>query len=149
MSLTDILIGVILFFFVAVSALMCLIILMQRSKQEGLGTAFAGQFTGQILGAQASSFLVKATVVLAGLFFALSIALAQLYSHKASISGASNLSAIQKDLLQPVPPPSTNAAPVMAPTPTVPTPDVPKTPTPATPVVPAPAAPAKPGAKPQ
>ena len=48
---------------------MGLVIMMQRSKQEGLGAAFGGGFTESVWGAQTSQVLVKATVWLAALFF--------------------------------------------------------------------------------
>src|SRR5271154_4165506 len=84
---TDIAINTLLFFYVAVSLLMCLIVLMQRSKQEGLGAAFGGGFTESVWGAQTSQVLVKATVWLAFLFFAISIILARLYSHREALAG--------------------------------------------------------------
>ena len=43
-------------------AFMGLVIMMQRSKQEGLGAAFGGGFTESVFGAQTSNVLVKATV---------------------------------------------------------------------------------------
>ncbi len=133
MSLTNVLIGVLSFFFVIVSLFMCLIVLMQRSKQEGLGAAFGGGFTESVWGAQTSQVLVKATVVLAALFFLLSISLARLYAHKAALNETPVVSPVQQELLKPLPSLSTNGAPVTAPTiPTAP-------PTPA-PVAPAPAA---------
>ena len=105
---TDIAINTLLFFYVIVSLLMCLIVLMQRSKQEGLGAAFGGGFTESVWGAQTSQVLVKATVWLAALFFALSIALARLYSHREALAGHSpNL---EQELLKPVPAIVTNAA---------------------------------------
>jgi len=47
---------VLLFFYVIVCLLMCLVVLMQRSKQEGLGAAFGGGFTESVWGAQTSRF---------------------------------------------------------------------------------------------
>jgi preprotein translocase subunit SecG len=106
---TDIAINTLLFFYVADALLMCLVVLMQRSKQEGLGAAFGGGFTESVWGAQTSQVLVKATVWLAFLFFALSIALARLYSHREALSG--HASTLDQDLLKPVPGIVTNAAP--------------------------------------
>lgn len=60
---------------VVVSLLMILVVMMQRPKQEGLGAAFGGGMTDQLLGAGTTSFLQKATVVLGILFFALSLIL--------------------------------------------------------------------------
>ena len=87
---------------------MCLVILMQRSKQEGLGAAFGGGFTESVWGAQTSNVLVKATVVLAATFFICSIALARLYSVRANATPQS--SSLQEQLLRPIPNSPTNAA---------------------------------------
>jgi preprotein translocase subunit SecG len=73
-------IDVLLVIFVLDCLFMGLVILMQRSKQEGLGAAFGGGVTDAIWGAQTSQVLVKATCVAATLFFILSITLARLYS---------------------------------------------------------------------
>ena len=60
---------------VVVSLLMILVVMMQRPKQEGLGAAFGGGMTDQLLGAGTTSFLQKATVILGILFFLLSLIL--------------------------------------------------------------------------
>src|SRR5208283_4212492 len=82
-SWTNILIDILLFIYVIDCAFMGLVIMMQRSKQEGLGAAFGGGFTESVWGAQTSNVLVKATVWAAIIFFTLSITLARLYSHRA------------------------------------------------------------------
>lgn len=61
---------------VVVSLLMILVVMMQRPKQEGLGAAFGGGMTDQLLGAGTTSFLQKATVTLGVFFFAVSLVLA-------------------------------------------------------------------------
>ncbi len=99
-----------LFAFVVVSGLLCLVVMMQRSKQEGLGAAFGGGLTESVWGAQTSQVLVKATVWLAALFFIFSIALARLYSHRAGLE--KQLSPVQQELLRPAAGP-TSAAPAM------------------------------------
>ncbi len=88
--------------------LMCLVIMMQRSKQEGLGAAFGGGFTESVWGAQTSNVLVKTTVVLAIIFFSVSILLARLYSVRASV--LEKPSTLQEQLLKPVPMTATNSA---------------------------------------
>ena len=117
MGWTNLAIDILLFFFVIVSVLMCLVVLMQRSKQEGLGAAFGGGFTESVWGAQTSQVLVKATVWLAALFFVLSISLARLYSHRASLE--KEISPLQQQLLQPVAPvkPATATTPAAPSTP--------------------------------
>jgi preprotein translocase subunit SecG len=143
---TNAAIDVLLFFYVVICLLMCLVVLMQRSKQEGLGAAFGGGFTESVWGAQTSQVLVKATVWLAALFFILSISLARLYSHRASLE--KEISPVQQQLLQPVAP----AKPSAVTTPAAPTTAVPATspvtPTTTAPTTAAPSAPAPTNAAP-
>src|SRR6267143_2721319 len=80
----QILINFLLAIYVLVAFLMLLLILMQRPKSEGLGAAFGGGVTENIFGAQTTNVLVKFTAWLAGIFFALTLALSVLYSHKTS-----------------------------------------------------------------
>jgi preprotein translocase subunit SecG len=110
---TNTTIDVLLFFYVIDCAFMGLVIMMQRSKQEGLGAAFGGGFTESVWGAQTSSVLVKATVWAAIFFFMLSISLARLYSHRATLMEKG--SPVQQELLKPVAPATTNTAPTAAP----------------------------------
>ncbi|MCE0497355.1 MAG: preprotein translocase subunit SecG [Methylacidiphilales bacterium] len=131
---TDIAINTLLFFYVIVALFMCLVVLMQRSKQEGLGAAFGGGFTDSVWGAQTSQVLVKTTVWLAVLFFVLSIALARLYSHREALTGRA--STLEQDLLKPVSAIVTNAAPVAA-APPASTSTAPATATPASSAAPA------------
>lgn len=130
MNWTNIAIGIFLSIHIVVCLLMVVIILMQRSKQEGLGAAFGGGITDSMFGAQTSQVLVRATVWLAILFFGLTIILARLYATR---NNADN--ALQKALL---------AAPVTAPaTPVTTTAPASDTASPLT----APAAPAAPAKK--
>ena len=123
---TNTLIDVLLFIYVIDCAFMGLVIMMQRSKQEGLGAAFGGGFTESMWGAQTSNVLVKATVWAAIIFFSLSITLARLYSHQEALSAKG--SPVQQMLEKPVAPatPAPTAAPaVPATTPTAPAPVAP------------------------
>ena len=131
MNWTTVTIDVLLFFFVLDCAFMGLVIMMQRSKQEGLGAAFGGGITESVFGAQTSNVLVKATVYAAIIFFTLSILLARLYSHLDVLDQKerANLSPVQQELMKPVTP--------VQPAPTTPKP----TPTAPTPAATAPAAP--------
>ena len=144
---TNTVIDVLLFFYVIDCAFMGLVIMMQRSKQEGLGAAFGGGFTESVWGAQTSQVLVKATVWAAIIFFILSISLARLYSHRATLMEKG--SAVQQELLKPIAPVSP-ATPVVAPvvTPSVSTNSTGEHVVPTTPPMnaapAAPAAPAKP-----
>jgi preprotein translocase subunit SecG len=108
---TNAAIDVLLVIYVIDCAFMGLVIMMQRSKQEGLGAAFGGGITESIWGAQTSSVLVKATVWAAIIFFSISILLARLYSHRAFMS-AEEKSGVQMYLDQGA---STNAAPAVSP----------------------------------
>ena len=118
MGWTNLAIDILLFFFVIVSVLMCLVVLMQRSKQEGLGAAFGSGMMSDTFGAQTSAVLVKTTVWLAALFFILSISLARLYSHRAALQERGSI--VQQELMKPVAPLSTNAAPATEVVPAVP-----------------------------
>ena len=137
---TNFLINTLLFFYVLVCVLMGIVILMQRSKQEGLGATFGGSFTESMWGAQTSQVLVKATVWFAALFFILSISLARLYAHRDSMTEKST---IQQQLLQPIPAAKTSTA-TPSPAPATPAAAAPATATPVPSPAPAvPAAPAK------
>jgi preprotein translocase subunit SecG len=138
---TNTTIDVLLFFYVIDCAFMGLVIMMQRSKQEGLGAAFGGGFTESVWGAQTSSVLVKATVWAAIFFFMLSISLARLYSHRATLMEKG--SPVQQELLKPVAPATTNTAPTVAPAIPAATPTAPAHAS----TQPAPVAPAKPAGK--
>jgi len=102
-------IDILLFLFVVDCVLMCLVVLMQRSKQEGLGAAFGGGFTESVWGAQTSNVLVKATCILAAGFFIISIALAHLYSQRASLLDKGSVSPLQQELMKPGTPAATTA----------------------------------------
>lgn len=117
---TNFWIDVFLVVLIVTCPLMCLVIMMQRSKQEGLGAAFGGGFTESMWGAQTSNVLVKTTVILAAAFFISSLVLARLYSTRAG--ELEKTSTLQEQLLKPAAPaknavvapvaplPATNAA---------------------------------------
>ena len=60
---------------VAVCLLLCLLVLMQLPKQEGLGAAFGGGMTDQAFGARTTDVLQKGTVYLGTVFFVVTLAL--------------------------------------------------------------------------
>lgn len=76
---------------VLVCLLMVLVILMQRSKQEGIGAAFGAGMTESVFGADTGNILSKTTVWCAVLFFAITLALSAISANK-SRAGASGLS---------------------------------------------------------
>jgi len=92
----NLLINLLSVFFVLVALLMVLVILMQRPKSEGLGAAFGGAVTENIFGAQTTNVLVKFTTWLAGIFFALTLALSVLYAHR----GTGGESAFRRELMK-------------------------------------------------
>jgi preprotein translocase subunit SecG len=141
---TNTAIDILLFIYVIDCLFMGLVIMMQRSKQEGLGAAFGGGFTDSVWGAQTSNVLVKATVWAAIIFFVLSISLARLYTTRAAMIEEG--SPVQQELQKPVAPPVTTQAVLPGvPTnstgaPVTPT-ATPMSPSPVTPVAPTPAKP--------
>jgi preprotein translocase subunit SecG len=105
----NLLINFCLVLFVLVSLLMALVILMQRPKSEGLGAAFGAGVTENIFGAQTTNVLVKFTAWLAGIFFALTLALSILNAHKGTAD-----TAFRRELMK------TQAAPQSSPAPAAP-----------------------------
>ena len=93
----NILIYVLLGINILVSLLLVLLILMQRPKSEGLGTAFGSGVTESLFGAQTSDVLTKTTLTLGAIFIVTILALAVLYSHRKT-------SSIDDQLFQNVPP---------------------------------------------
>ncbi|WP_176012515.1 preprotein translocase subunit SecG [Victivallis sp. Marseille-Q1083] len=65
---------------VIVSLLLIALVLVQPSKQGGLGAAFGGGLGESVFGAQAGSHLTKMTVVMTTIFFGLTLLLAVLVS---------------------------------------------------------------------
>jgi preprotein translocase subunit SecG len=117
---------------VIVCVLMVLVVLMQRPRSEGLGSAFGGGLTDNVFGSQTTNVLARFTTWLAVAFFAITLLLS-IITAKAN----SGKTEIQKKLLsEPVPeaastPASTPALPQPEATPTQPE----ATPQAATPVV--------------
>jgi preprotein translocase subunit SecG len=79
----NLLIDLLLAVYVAVSLLLVLVVLMQRPRSEGLGTAFASGMVEQYIG-PATNVLVRFTTWMGSAFFILSILLAILYSHRST-----------------------------------------------------------------
>jgi preprotein translocase subunit SecG len=111
----NLLINLLLGFFVLVSALMVLVILMQRPKSEGLGAAFGGGVTENIFGAQTTNVLVKFTTWLAGIFFALTFALSILNAHKSTADSAFRRELMKKQAAAPTSPGAAKSSPVSSP----------------------------------
>jgi preprotein translocase subunit SecG len=84
----NIALDVLLAVFVCVCVLLILVVLMQRSKQDGLGAAFGGGLTETVFGAQTSSILIRFTSWLIAIFFVLAVLLAYLYGHQSRQASA-------------------------------------------------------------
>lgn len=115
MSWLSLLIGILLTIHVITSVLLVLIVLMQRPRSEGLGAAFGGGVTESLFGSGAGNMLTKITTGLGITFFATTMALALLYSHRQP----GGLSAIRKAITAPPAVTATNAAPSLPPLPPV------------------------------
>lgn len=96
---------------VVICILMVLVVLMQRPRSEGLGTAFGSGVTENIFGAQTTSVLAKFTAWLAGAFFLVTLILSVL-----TAKSSSGKTAIQERLMS-APIPSATAAPSTTPQP--------------------------------
>ena len=66
------------------SILLIVIVLLQRSKSEGLGLAFGSQMGESLFGARAGNVLVKVTVWLGIIFLVNTTVLAKIYSRGSS-----------------------------------------------------------------
>ena len=75
------------------SILLVVIVLLQRSTNEGLGLAFGSQMGESLFGARAGNVLVKATVWLGIIFMVNTTVLAKIYSKGTSRSLISESSA--------------------------------------------------------
>lgn len=82
MTFTGLLIGFLLAVHVTACVLLVLIVLMQRPKSEGLGTAFGGGVADSLFGSSAGNVLTKITTWLGIIFFITTVSLALLYSRE-------------------------------------------------------------------
>lgn len=98
---------------VLVCAFMILVVLMQRPRSEGLGSAFGGGITDNVFGSQTTNVLAKFTTWLGIAFFAITLLLSIL-----TAKANSGKSAIQNKLLsEPVPAAVSTPAPAPVSTP--------------------------------
>lgn len=98
---------------VLVCAFMILVVLMQRPRSEGLGSAFGGGITDNVFGSQTTNVLAKFTTWMGIAFFAITLLLSIL-----TAKANSGKSAIQKKLLsEPVPAAVSTPAPTPVSTP--------------------------------
>ena len=114
------------------SILLIVIILLQRSKSEGLGLAFGSQMGESLFGARAGNVLVKATIWMGIIFLVNTTVLAKIYSRGSTQSLISE-SSVPEPLTRQVPAPAPAGQPVNQPVaPDVPmsAPMIPQAPTP-------------------
>ena len=144
-----ILLGILTFVLILVSLFLVLIVLMQKSKDGGMGATLGGGAAEAAFGADTTNVLSQATKYSAILFFVLTFALylGRIYEHKhAKDAAGSALPAIAAPATPPVSaataPASTSTAPATALPPPVSVTTAPETPAPAA-TTPAPEAPKK------
>jgi len=97
---------------VLVCVLMILVVLMQRPRSEGLGSAFGGGLTDNVFGSQTTNVLARFTTWMGIAFFAITLLLS-IITAKAN----SGKTAVQKKLLsEPIPTAAAAATPAATPT---------------------------------
>ena len=73
------------------------LVLLQHGKGADMGSGFGGGASGSLFGATGSAnFLSRATAVLATIFFALSLALAYLATHRTAEQGGGVIDAVKQ-----------------------------------------------------
>jgi preprotein translocase subunit SecG len=119
----NILIGIVTIVHVLVALFVIILVLMQKSSEQGVGAAFGGGVTETVFGAGTTTALVRMTIYCACALLATTLILAVLHSHR----GKGNGSLMQRSLatmpVAPTPqsaspftvPPSTPASPVAIP----------------------------------
>jgi preprotein translocase subunit SecG len=97
---------------VLVCVLMILVVLMQRPRSEGLGSAFGGGLTDNVFGSQTTNVLARFTTWMGIAFFAITLLLS-IITAKAN----SGKTTVQKKLLsEPIPTAAATATPAATPT---------------------------------
>lgn len=119
-----------------VCAMLLLLVLMQRPKQEGLGAAFGAQMTDQAFGARTTDVLKKGTIIFGSLFMILCFLLSVLMLNE---HHDKNKSTVLQNQPKPVMPAVTPEQPAVE-TPAAPAEEVPAAEQPAAPAEEAPAA---------
>jgi len=95
----SIILSILIAIHVVVCALMILVVLMQRPRSEGLGSAFGGGLTDNVFGSQTTNVLARFTTWMGIAFFAITLLLSIL-----TAKASSGKTAVQKKLLsEPVP----------------------------------------------
>ncbi|WP_017461058.1 preprotein translocase subunit SecG [Dyella ginsengisoli] len=101
-------------FYILVAAAMIVLILMQRGAGADAGSGFGGGASATVFGARGSSnFMSRATAVLAGLFFLLSLGMGMYLSHSGTPKASDNDLGVMAGLAKSAPA-SQNAQPAAA-----------------------------------
>ncbi len=111
----SVLISLLLIVEVVVCILAVLVILAQKSKDQGLGMAFGGGMGESLFGSRAGNVLTRLTVILAAIFMVDTVALGMLYAKK---GGGGSAGSIMDDLpvaAAPAAPAAPEALPAAAP----------------------------------
>ena len=117
----SIILSILIAIHVLVCALMILVVLMQRPRSEGLGSAFGGGITDNVFGSQTTNVLARFTTWMGIAFFSITLLLSILTAR-----ANSGKTAIQKKLLsEPIPAAVSTPAPTPQSTPEA----IPTTPT--------------------
>ena len=108
----SILLGILTFFLILVSLFLVMVVLMQKSKDGGVGAALGGGATEAAFGADTSNVLSKSTIYAAVIFFvmAFGLYLGRIYERKHG-SGAAG-SALPTIAVPAAPAPSAAPSPV-------------------------------------
>lgn len=119
----SILIGLLTVIHVLVALCLIGLVLMQKSKDQGVGAAFGAGVTETVFGAGTTTALVKLTVYFACALLATTVVLAMLHSHRGSVGGGGSY--MQKALQNVPKAPAVPALPVEAEKPTTPATETP------------------------
>ncbi|HUJ11295.1 MAG TPA: preprotein translocase subunit SecG [Verrucomicrobiae bacterium] len=142
----SILIGILTAVHVLVAIFLIVLVLMQKSSEQGIGAAFGGGMTETVFGAGTTTALVRLTIWCACLLLATTLTLAILHSHRGQRSGSLMERTLSTTPVAPMPGqpgPPMNTEPSSVPAPTTPaTPATPSTTPPQNQAAPQPAAPA-------
>src|SRR5271169_5532681 len=84
----SILIGLLTAVHVLVALFVILLVLMQKSSEQGVGAAFGGGMTETVFGAGTTTALVRMTIWCACLLLATTLILAVLHSHRTKTGGS-------------------------------------------------------------
>jgi preprotein translocase subunit SecG len=109
----SIILSILIALHILVCALMILVVLMQRPRSEGLGSAFGGGITDNVFGSQTTNVLARFTTWMGVAFFSITLLLSIL-----TAKANSGKTAIQKKLLsEPIPAAVSTPAPTSQSTP--------------------------------